>query len=206
MLLSGERTMAIYCPACEQVHFHQFSLFELSNSPRAFHCACGFTQAHIAKHNHRYEISLLTAAGDRVRLLFPFREIWSAPLLTLYSPGEGDILGFFGDADQVEEAVADLDSDFLEPEDFFAPEVMTRILAYLQKLASNHKIGCTCSNPAVGIDVYPDKVELVCSHCGSAILMSAVSEEDVNRLLSLSELRMKPASYIYLGEWLKPIR
>lgn len=70
----------------------------------------------------------------------------------------------------------------MEPEDFFAPEVMTRILAYLQKLASNHKIGCTCSNPAVGIDVYPDKVELVCSHCGSAILMSAVSEEDVNRL------------------------
>lgn len=197
--------MAIYCPACEQVHFHQFSLFELSNSPRAFHCACGFTQAHIAKHNHRYEISLLTAAGDRVRLLFPFRDLvctfadavfpwrrrYSRLLRRCRSGGRSRCR--FGQR-------------FLEPEDFFAPEVMTRILAYLQKLASNHKIGCTCSNPAVGIDVYPDKVELVCSHCGSAILMSAVSEEDVNRLLSLSELRMKPASYIYLGEWLKPIR
>mgnify|MGYP000860399246 CR=1 FL=1 len=206
MLLSGERTMAIYCPACEQVQFHQFSLFELSSSPQAFYCACGFTQAHITKHNRRYEISLITAAGDRVRLLFPFREIWSASLLTLYSPDEGEILGFFGDAEHVEEAVADFDSDLLEPDDFSAPEVMTKILAYLQKLAVSHKIGCTCNNPAVGIDVYPDKVELVCSHCGSAILMSAVSEEDVNRLLSLPELKMKPASYIYLGEWLKPIR
>ena len=109
MLLSGERTMAIYCPACEQVQFHQFSLFELSSSPQAFYCACGFTQAHITKHNRRYEISLMTAAGDRVRLLFPFREIWSASLLTLYSPDEGEILGFFGDAEHVEEAVADLE-------------------------------------------------------------------------------------------------
>lgn len=206
MLLSGERTMAVYCPACEQVQFHQFSLFELSSSPHAFHCACGFTQAQITKHNHRYEISMLTAAGDRVRLLFPFREVWSAPLLTLYSPEEGEILGFLGDAEQVEEAVADFDSDLLEPDDFFAPDVMTRILAHLQKLALAHKITCTCNNPAVGIDVYPDKVELVCAHCGSAILMSAVSEEDVNRLQSLPELKMKPASYTYLGEWLKPIR
>jgi DNA-directed RNA polymerase subunit RPC12/RpoP len=206
LLLSGERTMAIHCPACEHVQLHHFSLFELSGSPHAFYCACGYTQAQITKRNRRYEISILTAAGDRVRLLFPFRDIWTASLLTLYSPDEGEILGFFGDCDHVEEAAVEYDSDLLQPDDFFAPEVMTRILAYLQKLAAAHKIGCTCSSPAVGIDVYPDKVELVCSHCGSAILMSAVSEEDVNRLVSLPELKMKPASYIYLGEWLKPIR
>jgi len=206
LLLSGERTMAIYCPACEQLHYHQFSLFQLSSSPRAFHCTCGFTQAHITKHNRRYEVSLLTPAGDRVRLLFPFREFWSAPLLTFYSPDEGEILGYFGEAEHVKEAAADFDSDLLEPDDFFAPEIMTEILAYLQKLAAAQKIGCTCSDPAVGIDVYPDKVELVCSNCGSAILMSAVSEDDIARLYSLSELKMKPASYTYLGEWLKPIR
>ena len=137
MLLSGERTMAIYCPACEQVHFHQFSLFELSNSPRAFHCACGFTQAHIAKHNHRYEISLLTAAGDRVRLLFPFREIWSAPLLTLYSPGEGDILASSA-CRSGGRSVADLDSDF-GTGGFLRAGSDDQDLAYLQKLASNHR-------------------------------------------------------------------
>jgi len=206
LLLSGERTMAIYCPACEELHYHNFSLFQLSSSPRAFHCICGFTQAQITKHHRRYEVSLLTPSGEKVRLLFTFRDFWSAPLLTFYSPEEGDVLGFFGEKKSVEEAATDFDSDFLEPDDFFAPEIMTEILAYLQKLASAHKIGCTCSNPSVGIDVYPDKVELVCSNCGSAILMSAVSEEDIVRLYSLSELRMKPASYTYLGEWLKPIR
>ncbi len=197
--------MAIYCAACEQLHFHQFSLFALSSSPHAFHCACGFTQAHITKHKRRYEVSLLTPAGDRVRLLFSFRDIWSAPLLTFYSPEDGDILGFFGDDEYVEEAILDFE-DFLEPEDFYAPEIMSEILAYLQKLAEDHKISCTCSNPTVGIDVYPDKVELVCSHCGSAMLMSAVSSEDLSRLYSLNEIKMQSESYTYIGEWLKPIR
>lgn len=97
MLLSGERTMAIYCPACEELHYHNFSLFQLSSSPRAFHCICGFTQAQITKHHRRYEVSLLTPSGEKVRLLFTFRDFWSAPLLTFYSPEEGDVLGFFGE-------------------------------------------------------------------------------------------------------------
>lgn len=198
--------MALYCPACERLQYHRFSLFELSSSPRAFHCACGFTQGHITKKHHRYEMSLLSSSGERVRLLFSFHEFWSVPLLTFYSPEEGEILGFFGEAQQIEEAVIAYDNELLEPDDFYAPEIMTEILAYLQKLALAHKICCTCSDPAVGIDVYPDKVELVCANCGSALLMSAVCEEDLEKLYSLSEIKMQPASYTYLGEWLKPIR
>ena len=78
MLLSGERTMAIHCPACEHVQLHHFSLFELSGSPHAFIVRLYPSSDH--KRNRRYEISILTAAGDRVRLLFPFQDIWTASL------------------------------------------------------------------------------------------------------------------------------
>ena len=206
MLVSSERTVALYCPACEQLQYHKFSLFEVSGSPRPFQCACGFIQGHVLKQRQRYEVRLLDPSGNRVRLLYPFKEFWTAPLLTFYSPDEGDVLGFFGNSSNVDEAVAAFDSDLLQPEDFSEPEIMSAILGYLQKLAVANKISCKCKHPAVGIDVYPDKIELVCSNCGSAMLMGATSEEDLLKLYCLSEIEMQPASYTYLGEWLKPLR
>ncbi len=207
MLVSGERTMALYCPACEQLQYHCFSLFEVSASPLPFQCECGFIQGHLVRKNQLYEVRLLCPSGSRARLLYSFREFWMDSLLTFYSPEEDDVLGFIGaDPEIVNAAVADYDNELLQPEDFLEPEIMSAILVHLQKLAVANKIGCKCKQPAVGIDVYPDKVELVCSNCGSALLMGAMSEEDLLNLYSLSEIKMQPASHTDLGEWLKPLR
>lgn len=202
-MLSGERTLALYCPACEQLQYHKFSLFELSSSPRSFQCACGFKQGHITKKKRRYEVRLLSPAGDRVRLLHSFREFWTAPLITFYSPDEGEILGFFGDDLKVNEIITSVNNDLLEPDDFFEPEIMSAILARLQKLAVNNKVSCECQQPSVGIDLYPDKVELVCSNCGSALLIGATMEADLTKLYDLEEILMQPASYTFLGEWIE---
>lgn len=202
-MLSSERTIALYCPACEQLQQHKFSLFELSGSLRSFQCACGFKLGHITKKKRRYEVRLLCSSGDRVRLLYPFREFWLTPLLTFYSPDEGEILGFFGNDQDVSDIVASSNNDLLEPDDFLEPEIMSSVLAYLQKLAVANKISCACNHPGVGIDIYPDKVELVCSNCGSAMLIGATMEADLTELHNLNEITMQAASYTFLGELIK---
>ncbi|NLM25069.1 MAG: hypothetical protein GX208_02995 [Firmicutes bacterium] len=192
--------MALYCPACERLQYHEFSFFDISSSPRPFHCSCGFTQGHIVKKKKRYEVRLLSPAGVQVRLLYSFREFWAAPLLTFYTADEDEALGYLGNPQDVDEAVAAWNNDFVEPGDFDEPEIMSAILGYLQKLASSNKIACECNHPSVGIDVYPDKVELVCSSCSSGIVIGATSAKDVQKLAQLTEIVMQPASYTWLGE------
>ena len=82
---------------------------------------------------------------------------------------------------------------------------MFAILSHLQQLAGMSKVACQCDHPSVGIDIYSDKVELVCSYCGSAMLIGASTEADLQRVLSLSEIVMEPSSYASLGERLRPI-
>ncbi len=205
MVVSSERTMALYCPACEKLQYHVFSLFEFASSLRPFQCKCGFTQGHIAKKRKRYEIRLLCPSGDRVRLLYTLREFWVAPLLTFYSMDDDEVLGFLGNPDDVESAVANWNSEGLDEEEFLEPEIIKEILSYLQKLAGSERIGCQCDMPSVGIDVYPDKVELVCSHCGSAMLMGATSAKDVKKVKGLEEIIMEPSSYTFLDECFKPV-
>lgn len=198
--------MALYCPACEKFQYHTFSLFELSSSPHPYNCDCGFTQGHISKIKQRYEVRLLCPSGNRVRLLYTFREFWIAPLLTFYSAEEDEALGFIGNASAVKDAVATWNDDLIRPDEFYAPEVMSAILVWLHRLAEKGKVTCNCKDPGVGLDVYPDKIELICSNCGSTMLIDAMTQDDVERLRSLAEIVMQPASYTYLGECLKPIQ
>ncbi len=205
MVLSSERTMALYCPACERLQYHTFSLFEFGISPRPFQCKCGFTQGQVVKKRRRYEVRLLCPSGVRVRLLYTLREFWVAPLLTFYSLEDQEVLGFLGDSGEVDSAVTSWNSDGLEEDEFLEPEIMKGILGHLQKLAAGEHISCQCDYPSVGIDVYPDKVELVCSHCGSAILMGATTQRDSDRVSELAEVIMEPSSYTFLDECLKPL-
>lgn len=200
MVLSGDRTMALYCPACERLQYHKFAFFDISSSPRPFQCNCGFTQGHIVKKKKRYEVRLLSPAGIQVRLLYSFREFWAAPLLTFYFADEDEALGYLGNPQEVDQAVAAWNNDFVDPDDFEEPEIMSAILGYLQKLASASKISCECNHPAVGIDVYPDRVELVCSSCSSGIIIGATTVKDFQKLSQLKEIIMHPASYTFLEE------
>lgn len=202
VVVSTERTMALHCPACEKMQYHVFSMFELTKSPRPLQCSCGFTQGHLAKKGRRYEVRLLCPSGERLRLLYSLKEFSSAPLLSFLTPEDGEPLGFLGDYRQVEEAVAQWEQE--NREEFTEPDVMHSILERLQALAREDKISCDCEHPSVGIDVFPDKVELICSFCGSAVLMGATTKKDVERLHRLSEIVMKRSSYTYLEEWLKP--
>ncbi len=201
MVFSSERTAALYCPACERVQFHSFSIFELNKNEHPFQCECGFTQGQVERRGRRYEVRLLSPAGDRVRLLYGLNEMFGSSVINLLSLDGDEVLGFIGSLDDVERTVAAWDTENLDDEEFQVPDVMYQILASLQSLAGTQGIRCECANPSVGIDVYPDKVELVCSHCGSAVLMKATTASDLKVVQELSEIVMKASSYAFLDEF-----
>ncbi|NLY10984.1 MAG: hypothetical protein GX020_04785 [Firmicutes bacterium] len=203
MVFEGERVMALYCPACESIQYHTFSIFKVSSEPMAVHCDCGLFNGHVARKGRNYEVSLLSPTGERLRLLFSFREFCVTPILTLYSPLDGEEIGFLGLRELVDEQVEYLNDDF-DSVTFQEPSIMSRILARLQELAGSGKINCNCEQPSIAIDLYPDRVELVCSHCGSAILMGATTVNDIDIIHDIDEILMERSSYRYLDEWLKP--
>jgi uncharacterized Zn-finger protein len=211
VVYDGERTLALQCPACQGVQFHVFYVFEISHRPHPLQCKCGFTHGQIRRSSKRYLVDAFSLAGERVRLTYSAREFLRATLVPLIEPTFGDIVGYLGKNEEVAEAVAY--SDALseagslpsELEQFENPDVMFAILSHLQQLAGMSKVACQCDHPSVGIDIYSDKVELVCSYCGSAMLIGASTEADLQRVLSLSEIVMEPSSYASLGERLRPI-
>ena len=72
MIVNSERALALYCPACQGIQDHVFSVFEVTKYPRHLQCSCGFVRAHSAPEKH-YELDLLSVAGDRIRLLYSLR-------------------------------------------------------------------------------------------------------------------------------------
>jgi uncharacterized Zn-finger protein len=211
VIVETERTLALLCPACQGTQFHEFSIFGIGHKPYPLQCRCGFAHGQVQRTGSRYTINAFSLTGEHVCLAFPAKEFLRAPLVVLIEPTFGDNIGFLGRGRDVQEAVANSDAlsqssgDALDVEDFENPDVMYAVLARLQQLAGEGKITCRCDHPSVGIDIYPEKVELVCSFCGSAVVIGASAPYHQERVAHLSEIVMEPSSYAYLSERLKPL-
>lgn len=211
MILETHKTLALQCPACQGTQFHEFSIFQISREPYPLQCRCGFIQGQVRRTGGRYTIDAFSLIGERVRLVYPAKEFLRARLMSLIQPTFGDIIGFLGRGSEVAEAVAHSDilsqfgGDVNELEDFENPDVMYAVLARLHQLAGENKITCQCDHPSVGLDIYSDRVELVCSYCGSAVVIEASAPYHQERVARLSAIAMEPSSYACLGECLKPL-
>ncbi|NLJ81303.1 MAG: hypothetical protein GX335_09800 [Firmicutes bacterium] len=207
MLVDSERTLALVCPACQKIQKHTFSMFAVSEGPFSLLCPCGFSQGNLRRRQKNFIFNVFSAAGERVRLQLSLRQFATAPLTSIFSPQTGREIGFFGEHSAVSGALGKW-AEKRSPADLGDvnnPEIMQEILETLQDLAGEHKIRCGCERPSVGIDVYADKVELVCSFCGSAVLIRASTRKHQERLSQVEEIVMEPSEFIFLEEWLKPI-
>jgi len=206
VIVNSERTIALTCPACQGIQKHTFSLFSISQKPVQLMCKCGFSQGHLRRLNKNFELDVLSIEGERARILLPRSQFFGMPLIHLLSPMSGRSLGYLGEPDHVDEvALGGQSGFFLEKDDFVNPEVMKRVLENLEELAGQDKIRCECEFSSIGIDVYPDLVELVCSYCGSVVKICASTRQHQEKLARVAEIVMEPCTSRYLGEWLKPL-
>lgn len=211
MVLETHRTLALQCPACLGTEAHHFNIFQINHSPYPLQCECGFALGRVYRTGGRYIIEAVSLGGERVRLAYSAKEFLRARLVTLIDPTFGDIIGFLGRDADVEEAVAKsvYDPDFFtvdaEQEDFDNPDVMYAVLARLHDLAAENKIACRCDRPSIGLDIFSDRVEIICSYCGSAVVIEASAPHHRERVERLKEIVMDPSSYASLAEYLRPL-
>ncbi len=206
MIVNSERTIALTCPACQGIQKHTFSLFSISRKPLQLMCRCGFSQGHLRRLNKHFELDVLSIEGERARILLPRGQFFGTPLINLASPMSGQSLGYLGDPAMVQEVMIEEPSEFcLESDDFTNPDIMRYVLESLEQLAGQDKIRCECEHSCIGIDVYPDQVELVCSYCGSVVKIGARTQQHQERLARVTEIVMEPCTSQFLGEWLKPL-
>ncbi len=206
MFVDMQRSLVLFCPACEKRQEHQVSLFQIKPEATApIVCRCGFNQGHLERRGTMYQLRVFLPSGERVKLRFSASELLGSDLLYLQHPENQEDIGLFGMADAVENTAIHWEKRRpLDADEYVRPDIMAAVLSALGELADDHRISCECERPSVGIDVYADRVELVCSFCGSAVLMGASSERDVERVQRIDHVRMEPSSYTLLEEWLRP--
>lgn len=205
MIVNSERALAIICPACQSFEKHKFSLFAISQEPFQLSCSCGFSQGHVSRTNKGFELDVLTISGEWARIRLTRKEFFYTPLLNLFSSQTGQHVGYLGNPEQVHQQVVHSPQLLPGPSEFINPEVMAEILELLQELAQREKIRCECEHSSIGIDIYADRVELVCAYCGGVVQIGAVCGKHRERLARVTEIVMEPSTSKMLGEWLKPL-
>ena len=205
MVFNRERALALVCPACQNIEEHKFSLFAISQKPLQLVCSCGFSQGHLRRCTKDFELNVLSISGDRARIRLPTTVFFFTPLHNLYSAHSGQHLGYLGDPQKVHSVVLENPSYLSELSGSVNPEVMAEIIEMLQELAEQQKIRCECEFSSIGIDVYVDRVELVCAYCGSVVQVNASCGKHRDRLAKVTEIIMEPSTSRMLGEWLKPL-
>lgn len=206
MILHSERTIALTCPACQMIQEHTFSLFAISEQPLHLLCRCGFSQGHLRRQKKHFELDVLGIEGDRVRIPFSKNEFLARRLVNIKTGASERKLGYLGNPQAVQAAVLDETTSFsLDFGDFSDPIIMEEVLKLLQDLAEQDKIRCECEHSSIGIDVYSDRVELVCSYCGSMVQIDASTKRHQERLSRITEIVMEPCTSQSLGEWLRPL-
>ncbi len=185
MLINRETTLSLRCPACGLLiadYIHAFS-FSGNKNPEIY-CSCGQKKASIRREgNEKYFLVCLCAVCEEEHVLsFSAGEFWDDKPRPIKCPESGIQLGKLGPQKDLVgklEAIAEQ----LQGDDFFInPDLVLRLLDRLQGLVQEGKLGCLCGSREVHVDLFPDRIKLICQNCAGEVVLPACRDCDLERL------------------------
>lgn len=201
MLRETERALAFRCLACGRLHAHRFSLFALSQqSLLALDCSCGCRKSSLWRRGRMMRIECACIVCDTFHtIVLPINQIARGDVVALVCPRTGVAIGSVGDEASAMSAAAHdaLDGMVLDPQyrEFFrSPRVMHALLQGLQGAMELDRLACACGGDSIAVDVYPEKVELVCASCGSVVIIYAEDEGDLSTAIGFQSITLPAAS------------
>jgi hypothetical protein len=176
------------------------SRFEFSGGRSAkLSCSCGSHKLTVGTRNGQVWLQVPCYLCDGVHFLyFTARHFWNTPGLTPILCSDTELqLGVFGRAHEVDTYTrtggSELDrllEDEAFGEYFDEPEVMFQALSRIHALAEEGNLTCGCGNQDIAVDIFPERLELSCSACGSHKTILAASEEDLAALEATGRLQV----------------
>ncbi len=208
MLIITYTTTAVYCPTCGKVNFHAISRFNLSGRQKVeITCECG-TNLLVFQHQKDKIYSLKIACHmceEYHNYSYSARELWSEQVATVFCQETGVEIGFIGPRDKVLKSINNMDKSVQEMveelgygEYFNNAEIMYKVLEILHKIAEKGKLFCSCGNYNLEVEVYPDRLELLCRDCGAVGVVFAETFKDLETVQQLKEIILTENTYKYI--------
>ncbi|MHB1420615.1 MAG: hypothetical protein ACYCX4_13725 [Bacillota bacterium] len=200
MLISTTTVIALRCPVCGQLDFHDLSLFHFANKASfKIECSCGAELLTVGtKDCKNFWLQLKCVLCETRHVYHRSRkEIWGDQALTVCCEETGLEIGYIGSREEVkrciqnqEKSLSDLAEDLGFTDYFENQEVMYEVLDCLYRIAEQGNLYCQCGNHDVEIEIFPDRLELKCNLCHSTGVVKAESETDLEAVRQMWEIQL----------------
>ncbi|MCG8638685.1 MAG: hypothetical protein MI862_03060, partial [Desulfobacterales bacterium] len=161
------------------------------------HCMCGYKKIKIGTKNFKrfwVQFNCIICELEHT-LFFSARQFWGNNLLTIHCPDTELKLGYLGPECHVQGEIQDQQQELdamikdLGFDDYFCdPEIMLGVLDILHDIAEAGGLLCQCGNRNIDIDMYPDKINLICRECKGMTKINAHTNVDLERLKNSTQI------------------
>lgn len=200
MLITTNAVMAMRCPVCGKMEFHDFSRFTILKSKSAYiNCSCGATKLIINTKNrsfYRLQIPCLVCETKHFMELTG-KSLWSGEVIRM-SCNDTDLeLGYIGPEPKVKEIISSQEqelealADDINSEGYFHnSDIMYEVLNCLHEIAEQGELYCQCGNLKIEVELFPDCLELHCRNCDSINIIYAETEDDLNVIRQVDTIEL----------------
>ncbi|MDW7673115.1 MAG: hypothetical protein SCK28_01125 [Bacillota bacterium] len=206
MLISTSNVIAIRCPECGSLDFHLLSLFSFGKKKKQvkIDCSCGTNLVTIGtKDWEKFWMQTKCIMCETKHLSYlSRRRIWSDKVEIISCDDMGVEIGFIGPKGKVKDYIHQQDKSLREMAEemgfgdyFDSPEVMYEVLDYLYEIAEDDSLYCECGNYQVDIEVFPERLELICGQCDCSATIYAESEQDILLIKESAEIKLTKGGF-----------
>lgn len=183
MIINFERTAAYRCPACGEITFGTFSMFELSGTKGvSIQCTCGHSSLLIVPENKNNFIVVVDCmiCDEPHRFSLPFQALAKKDCTEFTCPNVMIGLVFIGRNEPVHNTV--VRNEHYTDELLAACGLehtgkngvtMLKALDKIQDLSDSEKLYCECGSNMIDVEVREDDLVLECCLCGATLTITA---------------------------------
>lgn len=209
MPVETEKVLAMRCPECGRLEYHRLQRFAVAcGKSLVVKCSCGMSKIAISTKNlsdYRIRVSCVYCDGYHSQA-HSGKQIWSSnDIIALYCCDTGFELGHIGNKQEIEKMVTGrekeleiLVSEFGRDNYFHNSKIMYEVLQCIHQITENGRLYCQCGNHQIGVDIFPERLELHCSKCDSINIVYAETDEDLQVIKQVEEIELVKNGFEYL--------
>jgi hypothetical protein len=200
MVIKFSTAVALSCPACGRLEKDVVNIFELPlGELKQLRCSCGAEKASLLRKENAYiEIYYFCLNCNQAhKMVISPEKFWhSQNLNPLPCKEEGLNPGYFGPPEKVsreirkEKEELNLMAEELGFDDFKNPEIMLQALDIIDDLAFKGSISCECGSEDINIEIFSERIQLICNNCSSHLDISASNNYDLEKLRHLNSVKL----------------
>ena len=174
MIKEFKKSVGYICPHCSTITVRDVNLFDFSgNTACELPCAslvCTHRPVTISAKKDKYAISIHCPICDE-KHLYNIRKItfWQKDFLVLHCTESGFGVLFIGDDQKIraeikeqERLINELEEDFAVSEEL---SIIFEAVEHINALARSDSIFCSCGSRNIAIEIYNDRITLLCRDC-----------------------------------------